>query len=385
MPVELIHKEILKKLGEFLGGFEGLEDNYLESSDINILANIEIGKSTFVPIKIITNHSIYEIKPEINANDFIPKTCFSSDYGSKITCIKAPKGEVLDIKFNPKGGFMLNRQNLGSVVSNNTLRLSECKGKETSLKDPVVEIRRRNPANEQILSPILIPTANKIINDLNTADVSKGPLILETTPSHQEALSAHIMNTLGENDSPSNLTLNLENRDKNKKKKEKKKKKNKKSKDRNKKRKNKKEKNQLTDESTIMKDDDNRRALEDKCILDYVGNSVTDDLMELFINEIADEEELALQKSLLARELCTPFSEVMITPPSGDAAIDVGDGLGIANTIEHCSPPDFATDHKKRGRKTMTELLSRAGCAAGQTKITNIFEAGKGKILPNEP
>ncbi|GLJ54047.1 hypothetical protein SUGI_1156850 [Cryptomeria japonica] len=61
MPVELIHKEILKKLGEFLGGFEGLEDNYLESSDINILANIEIGKTTFVPIKIITNHSIYEI------------------------------------------------------------------------------------------------------------------------------------------------------------------------------------------------------------------------------------------------------------------------------------------------------------------------------------
>ncbi|GLJ10888.1 hypothetical protein SUGI_0137330 [Cryptomeria japonica] len=148
MPVELIHKEILKKLGEFLGGFEGLEDNYLESSDINILANIEIGKSTFVPIKIITNHSIYEIKLEINANDFIPKTCFSSDYGSKITCIKAPKGEVLDIKFNPKGGFMLNRQNLGSVVSNSTLRLSECKGKESSLKDPVMEIRRRNPENE---------------------------------------------------------------------------------------------------------------------------------------------------------------------------------------------------------------------------------------------
>ncbi|GLJ10889.1 hypothetical protein SUGI_0137340 [Cryptomeria japonica] len=83
-----------------------------------------------------------------------------------------------------------------------------------------------------------------------------------------------------------------------------------------------------------MKDDDNRRALEDKCILDYVGNYVTDDLMELFINEIADEEELALQKSLLARELCMPFSEVMITPPSGDAAIDVRDGLGIANTID---------------------------------------------------
>ncbi|GLJ45610.1 hypothetical protein SUGI_0960080 [Cryptomeria japonica] len=184
MPVELIHKEILKKLGEFLGGFEGLEDNYLESSYINILANIEIGKSTFVPIKIITNHSIYEIKPEITANDFIPKTCFSSDYGSKITCIKASRGEVLDIKFNPKGGFMLNRQNLGSVVSNNTLRLSESKGKETSLKDPVVELRRRDPAKEQSLSSIPIPTTNKIINDLNIADVSKGPLILETIPSH---------------------------------------------------------------------------------------------------------------------------------------------------------------------------------------------------------
>ncbi|GLJ47481.1 hypothetical protein SUGI_1002160 [Cryptomeria japonica] len=38
------------------------------------------------------------------------------------------------------------------------------------------------------------------------------------------------------------------------------------------------------------------------------GNQIND-LMELFINEIIDEEELALQKSLLARELCTPFSE----------------------------------------------------------------------------
>ncbi|GLJ16198.1 hypothetical protein SUGI_0270830 [Cryptomeria japonica] len=235
MPVELIHKEILKKLGEFLGGFEGLEDNYLESSDIKILANIEIGKSTFVPIKIIPNHSIYEIKPEITANDFIPKTCFSSDHGSKITCIKASRGEVLDIKFNHKGGFMLNRQNLGSKVSNNTLRLSESKGKETLLKDPIVELRRRDPVNKQSLSPIPLPIANKIINDLNIADKTKGPLILETTPSHQESLSAQIMNTLEENDSLSDQTLNLENRDKNKKKKEKKKKKNKKRKGRNKK------------------------------------------------------------------------------------------------------------------------------------------------------
>ncbi|GLJ11286.1 hypothetical protein SUGI_0150600 [Cryptomeria japonica] len=81
MPVELIHNEVLKKLGEFLGGFEGLEDNYLESFDIKILANIEIGKSTFDPIKIITNHSIYEIKPETTVNDFIPRTCISSDQG----------------------------------------------------------------------------------------------------------------------------------------------------------------------------------------------------------------------------------------------------------------------------------------------------------------
>ncbi|GLJ49857.1 hypothetical protein SUGI_1059430 [Cryptomeria japonica] len=125
-----------------------------------------------------------------------------------------------------------------------------------------------------------------------------------------------------------------------------------------------------------MMSGDDRRALEDKCILDYVGNSVTNDLMELFINEIADEEELALQKSLLAKELCKPFSEVMATPPFCDVASEIVDCLGIANTMGQCSPPDFATDQKKRGGKSISELLTRAGCAVGIRELEGQSASG---------
>lgn len=148
MPIELIHNNVLKKLGDFIGGFESLEDNYLESSDIKILANIEIGKSTFDPIKIITNHSIYEIKPEIPAKDFTPRTGISPFQGSKKTCIKASMGVDLNIKFNPMGDFMFNKQYLGSMETNNTHRISECKENEISLAAPVEEQRRIAPQNK---------------------------------------------------------------------------------------------------------------------------------------------------------------------------------------------------------------------------------------------
>lgn len=74
----------------------------------------------------------------------------------------------------------------------------------------------------------------------------------------------------------------------------------------------------------------------------------------------------------------------MAKPPFGVVANENVECLGIANTMEHCSPPDFVADPKKCGRKSISELLTRAGCAVGQTKITDLFEAGKGKFLPNE-
>ncbi|GLJ28959.1 hypothetical protein SUGI_0571300 [Cryptomeria japonica] len=108
---------------------------------------------------------------------------------------------------------------------------------------------------------------------------------------------------------------------------------------------------------------DARRELEDKCILEYVGNFVTDDLIELFIDEIVDEEELALQKTLLARELCKPDTDDLVNPPFGDVANEKMECLGIANTMENCSPPDFVADLIKWGRKSISELLTQARSA----------------------
>ncbi|GLJ06771.1 hypothetical protein SUGI_0047720 [Cryptomeria japonica] len=100
--------------------------------------------------------------------------------------------------------------------------------------------------------------------------------------------------------------------------------------------------------------EDARREIEDKCILEYVGNSVTNDLIELFIDEIVDEEELALQKTLLARELCKLDITVdMAQNPIDEVTLEKLDSLGIAKTVENCSPPDYASDLKKRGRKSI--------------------------------
>lgn len=122
---------------------------------------------------------------------------------------------------------------------------------------------------------------------------------------------------------------------------------------------------------------------ENNCILEYVGNEFTNDLIELFINEIVDKEELALQKTLLARKLCKlNVTEEEVQIHKYDVVTDKLDNLGIAKTIDTCLPPDYASKLKKRGRKSIAELLTKAGCATGQIKITNLFEEGKGKDLP---
>lgn len=117
-----------------------------------------------------------------------------------------------------------------------------------------------------------------------------------------------------------------------------------------------------------------RMEKENKCILEYVGNEVTNDLIELFINEIVDEEELALQKTLLARKLCKlNITEEDVQNLNYDAVMDKMDNLGIAKTIETYLPSDYAFELKKRGRKSIPKLLTRARSIVGQTKITNLF------------
>lgn len=119
MLVELIHSQVLKKLGDFLRGFEGLEDNFMESSNIKILANVEIGKLTFEPIKIITNYSIYEIKPEILMDGLTSRTVIPPFQNTKKECSKVETVVDLNIKFHPLGGFVFNRHNPWTKESEN--------------------------------------------------------------------------------------------------------------------------------------------------------------------------------------------------------------------------------------------------------------------------
>lgn len=119
MLVELIHSQVLKKLGDFLGGFEGLEDNFMESFDIRILANVEIGKLTFEPIKIITNYSIYEIKLEILTDGLTSRTVIPPFQNTKKEFSKAKTAVDLNIKFHPLGGFVFNKHNPWTNESEN--------------------------------------------------------------------------------------------------------------------------------------------------------------------------------------------------------------------------------------------------------------------------
>jgi len=59
--------------------------------------------------------------------------------------------------------------------------------------------------------------------------------------------------------------------------------------------------------------------------------------------------------------------------------------LGIAITDFSKETPDCAKSNKKGGRKSLLVLRERAGEAIDQTKITTLFNAGKGKDLPTAP
>lgn len=211
--------------------------------------------------------------------------------------------------------------------------------------------------------------------EMSNEGLANSPLRSEANPINQEASSEHNENSEVQVEVLNNLVSNEEKMVRGLRKK-------KKNKNQKGKGKNKKIKNHNINNNNKDMNEDARREIEDKCILEYVGNSVTNDLIELFIDEVADVEELALQKTLLAREICKlDITKDMAQYPI-DADAEKMDNLGIAKTDENCSPLDYASDLKKRGRKSIFELLTRARSVVGQTKITNLFEAGKGKNLP---
>lgn len=195
MPIELIHNHTLKKLGDFLGGFEGLEDNYMESSGIKILANVEIDKLKFEPIKIITNHSIYQIQPEILMSDITFKDVISliQNIERKCTKNKTDSGtdKDINIKFNPKGGFVFNKQNPRAKELVNIQKMAEHEKDEAKIentpKEPVREQRRNDIENKESDKQNATPLINKVSKEQSDDTGKKhSPLRYDANIDNQE-------------------------------------------------------------------------------------------------------------------------------------------------------------------------------------------------------
>ncbi|GLJ11555.1 hypothetical protein SUGI_0171010 [Cryptomeria japonica] len=65
LQVELLNEHCLIRIGDSLGGFEGFEENYRDFATTRIMAKLHIKDLSLEPIKIITNHSMYVVRPEI--------------------------------------------------------------------------------------------------------------------------------------------------------------------------------------------------------------------------------------------------------------------------------------------------------------------------------
>lgn len=59
--------------------------------------------------------------------------------------------------------------------------------------------------------------------------------------------------------------------------------------------------------------------------------------------------------------------------------------LGIKQDCQNQDSPDCTKENKRRGRRSLNDLRAKDGLAEDQGKLTNFFNAGKGKVLPNEP
>lgn len=105
-------------------------------------------------------------------------------------------------------------------------------------------------------------------------------------------------------------------------------------------------------------------------------NEVINDLMDRFIEEIADEDELALQKqALIAQimELEDVVGEARNLNELGDGMgsedKEVGDFrrefLGIDKNEWVLETPDCAKQYKRRGRKSLSKLRNMDGSAKG--------------------
>ncbi|GLJ26058.1 hypothetical protein SUGI_0499910 [Cryptomeria japonica] len=109
-----------------------------------------------------------------------------------------------------------------------------------------------------------------------------------------------------------------------------------------------------------------RRIEEENMIIsEYMGNEKFDDLMDSFIEEVVDDDELAYQRRLLMTRLLKEKAmkvETLEVMDIMETEIEIDDeDLGLAKTIKDIGSPDCAKEVKKRGRNQYQSFSTRQG------------------------
>lgn len=124
---------------------------------------------------------------------------------------------------------------------------------------------------------------------------------------------------------------------------------------------------------------------EEKDKMKYVDQLI-EEINEAFYEEI-DEEGLEEHKVVLVQKLLElgdenyTFEDLRRDVEAFNLDLDSG---GIEQSESALNMPNVTKIHKKRGRKSHKELQNRSATIEGQTKLIDIFDIGKGKILPKE-
>ncbi|GLJ55827.1 hypothetical protein SUGI_1198690 [Cryptomeria japonica] len=125
------------------------------------------------------------------------------------------------------------------------------------------------------------------------------------------------------------------------------------------------------EEDELVEDKD-RKELEVNCIINYLCDSVTEDILENLLDEIVDTEEVDLQKRLLMKEITNSIHplkvmemEALIVELNDKENGETFDALGIEQWDGKKATPDCAKYGKKRDRKSLSELRANDGEVEG--------------------
>ncbi|GLJ27235.1 hypothetical protein SUGI_0534000 [Cryptomeria japonica] len=115
-----------------------------------------------------------------------------------------------------------------------------------------------------------------------------------------------------------------------------------------------------TNEEKATQDEDVARKEEEvNCIINYLYDSVIEEIMSKMLDEIIDKKELVLQKNLLDKEILS-FSPPPMVSDIEELLLDLNnkenETLGIELWAPDKSTLDCAKLFKKRGRKSLSEL-----------------------------